>query len=283
VNAIVASFHSEGRYVPKKTVCRVVGVARSVAYYQPRKRDKVVQLDPELSGRIKALIEAYPSRGIRFVWAQLRFAQGIRVTRKKIHRIMRERGWTVKQRKAGSRPRVPTSRSIAERPNERWATDFALVHCGRDGWCAFAPVVDCCTREVLGWSIQLTARTKTAELALEEALLSRFGWVRGAPQGLKLRHDNGLVFGSRAYRALVEDYGLTQEYIAPYTPEQNGLCERFIRTFKEECAWLHRFDDIASARRAIATFIEFYNTKRHHQALGNLTPAQYHQARKDVA
>ncbi len=283
MNAITSDFRNEGRSVPKMTVCRVVGVARSVAYYHPRKRDKVVQLDPELSARIKALIEAHPSRGVRFVWAQLRFAQGLKVTRKKIHRIMRERGWTVKHRKAGSRPRAPASRSIAERPNERWATDFALVQCGRDGWCVFAPVVDCCTREVLGWSLQRTARTRTAELALEDALLARFGWVRGAPPGLKLRHDNGLVFGSRAYRALVEDYGLTQEYIAPYTPEQNGLCERFIRTFKEECAWLHRFEDIDQARRAVAAFIEFYNTQRHHQALGYLTPAHYHQTRKDAA
>ncbi|MBE7496734.1 MAG: hypothetical protein HS117_17470 [Verrucomicrobiaceae bacterium] len=38
-----------------------------------------------------------------------------------------------------------------------------------------------------------------------------------------MRHDNGLVFGSRAYRALVRDYGLTQEYIAPYTPEQRPV------------------------------------------------------------
>lgn len=283
MNAIQADFLSEGRSVPKKTVCAVVGVSRSVAYYHPRKPDKVVQLDPDISGRIKALIEAYPSRGVRFVWAQLRFTQGLRVTRKKIHRIMRERGWTVKQRKAGSRPRAPASRSIAERPNERWATDFALVHCGQDGWCVFAPVVDCCTREVLGWSLQLTGRTKTAELALEDALLHRFGWVHGAPPGLRLRHDNGLVFGSRAYRALVREYGLAQEYIAPYTPEQNGLCERFIRTFKEECAWLHNFHDIGEARRAVAVFIQFYNNQRHHQALGNLTPAQYHQTRKDAA
>jgi putative transposase len=73
--------------------------------------------------------------------------------------------------------------------------------------------------------------------------------VGGAPSGSKLHHDNGLVFGSRGYRALVQDYGLTQEYIAPYTAEQNGLCERFIRTFKEECCWIQRFASMAEARR----------------------------------
>ena len=89
-----------------------------------------------------------------------------------------------------------------------------------------------------------------------------------------MRHDNGLVFGSRAYRALVRDYGLTQEYIAPYTPEQNGLCERFIRTFKEECAWQHRFDNLAAARATVARYIEHYNTQRTHSALNYNTPRQ---------
>ncbi len=76
-------------------------------------------------------------------------------------------------------------------------------------------------------------------------------------------HDNGLVFGSRAYRALVRDYGLAQEYIAPYTPEQIWQCERFIRTFKEECAWQHRFDGLAAARSTVARYIEHDNTQRH--------------------
>lgn len=94
------------------------------------------------------------------------------------------------------------------------------------------------------------------------------------PPPLTLRHDNGLVFGSRAYRALVKDYGLKQEYITPYTPEQNGLCERFIRSFKEECAWLHRFQDIREARAVVARYIEHFNTQRPHQALAYRTPRE---------
>jgi putative transposase len=205
-------------------------------------------------------------------------------------------------------------KSIAAAPNQRWATDIATVDCDRDGWCAFVPVIDCCSREVLGWELAHTARAKTAERALEEALLHRFGTTRGAPTGLTLRHDNGLVFGSRAYRALVRDYSLTQEpersgdsqpkaarraseasqYIAPYTPEQNGLCERLvrfarpaalpigslspfdrlIRTFKEECTWQHRFDNLAATRATVARDIEHYNIQRIHSALQYNTPRQ---------
>jgi len=260
--------------VPVSVLCRLFGVARSTTYYQPRGRHLEPQCDPVCVEAIRAVIEAHSTYGVRMTHARLTKGLGMIVNRKKVHRIMRLHRWTCRQRRTGCRPRVQHLKSIAAAPNQRWATDIATVDCGRDGWCAFVPVVDCCSREVLGWELAHTARAKTAERALEEALLHRFGTTRGAPSGLTLRHDNGLVFGSRAYRALVRDYGLTQEYIAPYTPEQNGLCERFIRTFKEECAWQHRFDNLTAARATVARYIEHYNTQRTHSALKYNTPRQ---------
>jgi len=47
--------------------------------------------------------------------------------------------------------------------------------------------------------------------------------------------DNGLVFTSRSYAAPVKSYGLQQEFITPYSPEQNGMVERVIRTLKDQC------------------------------------------------
>ncbi len=159
---------------------------------------------------------------------------------------MRLNGWTMRQRRAGRRPRVEVFPSIAAHPNQRWASDIVMVNCGNDGWHAFVPVIDCCTREILGWALESTARTKTAERALEEALLTRFGWMHGAPKGLMLRHDNGLVFGSKTYRALVKDYGISQEYTEPYTPERNAPSKRFTRSFKEEWAWINSFVSLQS-------------------------------------
>jgi putative transposase len=173
---------------------------------------------------------------VRGTWSRLRFVEGIIVNRKKVHRLMKIKSWTLPKRLAGHRPRVAASHSVAEKPDRHWATDLALVNCGRDGWCVFVPVINCCTREILGHALKRTGRAKTVERALEEALLNRFGTLRSAPPGMLLRHDNGLVFGSHQYRAVVKDYGLKQEYISPYTPQQNGLCERFIKTFKEDSA-----------------------------------------------
>ena len=227
-----------------------------------------------LEAKIIAVIGRFPAFGIRRVWVWLRYRQGMVVNRKAVARLMKLKGWTVYKRRKGGRPRV-TSPSVAPKPNVRWATDIASVFCGaKDGWCSFVPVIDCCTREILGWELAPTARAKTAERALEEALLSRFGHLHSAPAGLVLRHDNGLVFGSKRYRALAAEYGLDQEFITPYTPEENGLCERFIRSFKEECAWLHRFDSIEEARTTIRGWITHYYGERPHPSLDYRSPKE---------
>ncbi|WP_240802175.1 integrase core domain-containing protein [Vogesella urethralis] len=71
-----------------------------------------------------------------------------------------------------------------------------------------------------------------------------------------------MVFTSRSYTALVKSYGLQQEFITPYTPEQNGMVEQVIRTLKEQCAHRHHFERLAHASRVIADWIGFYNDRR---------------------
>lgn len=89
-----------------------------------------------------------------------------------------------------------------------------------------------------------------------------------------LRSVNGLVFTSRSYTRLVKSHGLQQEFITPYCPEQNGMVERVIRTFKEQCAHRQRFEALQHASRAIGDWIGFYNHRCPHQALGMRTPAE---------
>lgn len=62
---------------------------------------------------------------------------------------------------------------------------------------------------------------------------------------------------SRRFRTACRDYRLRQEFITPYTPEQNGLVERFFRSLKEECVWQHVFRDFAEARHAITAWIRW--------------------------
>lgn len=164
--------------------------------------------------------------------------------------------------------------SVPKAPNERWATDLCRVWTGRDGWASLALVIDCHTRELLGWHLSRSGKSKTAESALEQALIAQYGCLGKADKPFLLRSDNGLVFTSRSYTSLVKSYGLQQEFITPYCPEQNGMVERVIRTFKEQCAHRQRFETLQHASRAIGDWIGFYNNRRPHQALGMRTPAE---------
>lgn len=90
-----------------------------------------------------------------------------------------------------------------------------------------------------------------------------------------IRSDNGLIFQSQRFRQACRHYRVRQEFVTPYTPEQNGLIERWFRSLKEECVWQHNFPSFAVARRAVARWITWYNLERPHQALGYKSPAEY--------
>jgi putative transposase len=90
-----------------------------------------------------------------------------------------------------------------------------------------------------------------------------------------IRSDNGLVFQSRRFRATCNDYRLSQEYITPYTPEQNGMIERFFRSLKEECTWQHNFRNFSEANRAVSRWLHWYNHDRPHQSLGYKSPLEF--------
>lgn len=145
---------------------------------------------------------------------------------------------------------------------------------GRDQWVSLALVMDCHTGELLGWHLSRSGKATTASSALEQAPITRFGSLGRVREPFLLRSDNGLVFTSRSYTALVRSYGLRQEFITPHCPQQNGMIERVIRSLKEQCIHRHRFESLQHASRVIGDWISFYNNQRPHQALGMKTPAE---------
>jgi putative transposase len=108
--------------------------------------------------------------------------------------------------------------------------DVTHIPVGRDGWAHLTAVIDCYDRELVGVEFALHGRAKEAERALAAACLHRFGTIRPSGETPIIRSDNGLIFQSRRFRDACSFYRLEQEYITPYTPEQNGLIERFFRS-----------------------------------------------------
>ena len=257
---------ADGVEVSMSQLCRWFEVPRRTVYYRPCKAPPKVQ--ERFEKPIKAMIEQDPSFGYRTVAGLLNFNKNT------VQRIFQIRGWQVKQRAIGFRPRVQAMPSVAQAPDERWSTDLCRVWTGRDGWASLAIVIDCYTRQILGWHLSRSAKATTAESALEQALINRYGTLGRVTTPFLLRSDNGLVFTSRSYTRLVKSYGLQQEFITPHCPEQNGLVERVIRTIKEQCVHRQRFETLQHAARVLGDWIGFYNQKRPHQALKMKTPNQ---------
>jgi putative transposase len=137
-----------------------------------------------------------------------------------------------------------------------------------------AAVIDCHDREVIGYEFAVRSRAKEAARAVEAACLQRFGTLR--PSGTPvLRSDHGLIFQSRRFRQACRDYRLQQEFTTPYTPDQNGIIERFFRSLKEEGVWQQTFQTCEDARRVFRDWMHWYNHGRPHQALGYQSPTQY--------
>ena len=254
----------DGISIPMAKLCKWLEIPRRTAYYKPTKA--APKVNPELKAPIKAMIEQEPSFGYRTV------AHLLDMNKNTVQRIFQLMGWQVKKRPVGFRPRVQALPSVAKAPNERWSTDLCRVWAGRDGWATLALVIDCHTRELLGWHLSRSGKASTAASALEHALIARFSTKGRVTTPFLLRSDNGLVFTSRRYTALVRSYGLQQEFITPHCPQQNGMVERVIRTLKEQCVHRHRFETIQNASRVIGDWIGFYNNERPHQALNMRTP-----------
>ena len=258
-------------------VCRWFGVPRSSFYYRPKpRRPKRESADNRvLERKMRTIIEKHPSYGYRMIWAVLVVIHNLQVNRKRIYRLYTKNSWQIRARPKGGRPRARKWSSRTTAPNVRWAIDTTHVFCGRDGWAHLTCIIDCWNREIVGWRLSRRGIAKVAAAALEDGLIKR--GITADASNLTLRSDNGLVFGARAFAKVVARYRLKQEFITPYTPDQNGMIERFFRTLKEEAVWAYDYPDADEAFTTIANWIDFYNTQRPHSALGYRSPVDYAQ------
>jgi putative transposase len=115
---------------------------------------------------------------------------------------------------------------------------------------------------------------------IRQGIVASFGeFSQNVAAGLLLRMDWGTQYTSDTFRNEIRFTGGKISHSFVGEPQCNGVAERFMRTLKEECVWLHRFVDLEHARRVIAEFIDRYNHRWIIERLGYRTPAQ---AREDL-
>src|ERR1035441_146267 len=151
-------------------VAATLAISRSSLYY--RKRPRGSRADRTSDEQIVMACGEKLAYGYRRVAWWLWRKKGLRVNRKRVLRVMRERGLLVRSRRLRARRKKEWGRVEAAEPNQIWQTDMTKIWAGPAvGWAYLVCVIDCCTREIVGWNLSHRCRTEDALTAVEQAVL----------------------------------------------------------------------------------------------------------------
>ena len=274
-----------GRRYPLTMVCTVFRVPRATVYVHtaitvdeaPGKRGpQTPGSDPDLVAAIRTVLAETPfhGEGHRKVRVRLRLF-GWRVGKNRVLRLMRAHGLLAPQR-AGHLHGDPAHAGTitTERPNVMWGTDATRFYTEREGWCWFFGAIDHASDDIVGWHVAKLGDRWAALEPIHQGVRAAFGvFEKDIARGLAVRSDWGPQYVAEAFRAELAWLGITHSPSFVGEPQCNGVIERFMRTLKEQCLWLHRFDTLEEARTIIAAFIERYNHQWLIERLGHRTPA----------
>jgi len=245
-------------------------ISRSSLYYQKKPRGS--RADRRYDEQIVLACGKKVAYGYRRIAWWLRRKEGLVVNRKRVLRVMRERGLLAQSRRLRARRQKEWGRVEAHRPNEIWQADMTKVWIGPSlGWAYLVSVIDCCTREIVGWHLSQRCRTEDALAAVEQAVLERLP-AGSRSANLTLTTDNGTQFTSSRFLETLARLGITHRRTAYHHPEGNSYIERFYRSLKEEEVWAAEYRSLEEAREAIGRWITEYNHDRPHRGVQNRTP-----------
>jgi putative transposase len=267
---------------PIVVLCRVMAVSPS-GYYasQARPISPHARRDDELAEQIATVHRTSKRRyGSPRVHADLK-AGRVRVARKRVARLMRERGLVALCRRryrttTDSKHSFPIAPNLLERdftaqgPDESWVTDITFIWT-LQGWLYLAVILDVFSRRVVGWATGQKVDRHLALAALDMALAKR------CPRsGLVHHSDRGSTYASLDYRKALRSRGIRCSMSRKGDCWDNAVAESFFATLKREMEDIDSLDGWVTANLSIGEYIDgFYNPQRRHSALNYSSPIEF--------
>jgi putative transposase len=275
--------HREKKHFPVAVMADVLKVNRTAYYSWVKRGPSARELqDRDLTRMIKEIHAA--NRGVYGaprIHAELRMAYGIKVSKKRVARLM------VKARISGLMPkrrgkttiRVPGVRVAddlvlrnftATGRNQVWVADITYLKTW-EGWVYLAAVQDLYSRKIVGWSM---ADHMRAELVVDAVKMAVHR--RQPDKGLIHHSDQGSQFVSLAFGQLARANGINRSMGQVGSAYDNAVAETFFATLKKELISRRTWPTKAELRPEVFEYIEgFYNRRRRHSYLGWLSPSDF--------
>lgn len=255
---MLAEFRASERHV-----CELMQVPRSSCRYRSRRDDGV------LRDRLQQLAREHPRFGYRRLHVLLR-RDAVRVNHKRVQRVYRELGLSVKRNRRKRLTRALQPRPVLTAPGQQWAIDFASDVTASGRRLRVLSVVDSFTRQCHALEVDTSFPSRRVTRVLDRAI-KHFG----KPESI--RCDTGPELCSRHILAWAIDHKIDLLHIRPGKPTENAFVESFHGRLRDECPNTSWFWNLFDARRKIATWWQAYNFTRPHSSLGYRTPNEFTQ------
>jgi transposase InsO family protein len=269
----------------KRQTLMALGIARSTYYRwrqgQPdsgnRKRPWN-RITPEEEDKILAVARESPELSSRQLSAWITDNAGFAVSESTVYRILGREGLVKRQETQLTAAKEYHTKTT--RPHQMWATDASYFRVVGWGYYYLVTVMDDYSRFILAWKLQKDMSANSFIEVVQGAVDATGMTEVPVEDRTKLLSDNGAGYVSRAFRDYLHLVGIGHILAAPFHPQTNGKVERYQQSLKREVNQLP-YELPSQLERAIADFVDYYNYRRYHKALGNVTPADVLYGRRE--
>ena len=228
------------------------------------------KLSPEEEACILTEARASPELSARQLAWKLTDSGSTYISESTVYRILRREG-LIKPAEILGFKAAKEYRRKTKRPNELWASDCCHLRVNDWGWYYLETVMDDFSRFILSWDLKTDMSGGSLEDVVQQAV--DFTGMTDVPveERSVLLSDNGAGYICQQFNQYLRLVGIRHITASPFHPQTNGKIERYHRTLKGEINQVP-YDMPSELKEAIRAFIDYYNYRRYHEGLGNVTP-----------
>ena len=206
---------------------------------------------------------SHPDEGYRRLAFMMIDASVVAVSPSSVYRVLSAAGylrkWNPRVSKKGDGFKGP------QRPHEHWHIDISYLNI-RGTFYYLCSILDGYSRYIVHWEIREAMTEADIEIILQRAK------ERFPNEKPRIISDNGPQFIAKDFKEFIRISGMDHVRTSPYYPQSNGKIERWHQSLKRECIRPKCPLCLEDAREIVDGFVEHYNTKRLHSAIGYITP-----------